>query len=163
MVATFTSCDPGLNNNAPHWVLFLSPLSLEVPQCLPALGSPGFSLRRGACLPLGFWVLLPLIGCRPGKPTMKPCGYLTRLASGSAETTNGQFWTGTSQNTGVLPAGRLSIREVTTKRGIYLTPRCPGLGEVVRQCWLARTIRARYGYSGRRSYETKHFDEVSRE
>jgi hypothetical protein len=64
MVATFTSCDPGLNNNAPHWVLFLSPLGLEMPQCLPALGSPGFSLRRGACLPLGFWVLLPLIGCR---------------------------------------------------------------------------------------------------
>jgi hypothetical protein len=24
------------------------------------------------------------------------------------------------------------------KRGIYLTPRCPGLGEVVRQCRLAR-------------------------
>jgi hypothetical protein len=54
-----------------------------------------------------------------------------REASGSADTTNVQFWTGTSQNTGILPAGRISIREVMTKRGIYLTPRCPGLGEVV--------------------------------
>jgi hypothetical protein len=32
---------------------------------------------------------------------------------GSADTTNGQFWTGSSQNTGILPAGRISIREVT--------------------------------------------------
>jgi hypothetical protein len=24
-------------------------------------------LRRGACLPLGFWVLLVVIGCHPGK------------------------------------------------------------------------------------------------
>jgi hypothetical protein len=84
----------------------------------------------------------------------------------SADTINGQFFTGTSQNTGVLPAGRISIREVTTKRGIYLTPRCPGLGEVVRQCWLARTIRARLIRDMAilvGAYETKHFDEVSRE
>ena len=41
----------------------------------------------------------------------------------SADTTNGQFVTGTIQTTGILAAGRNSIPQVTTKRAIYLTPR----------------------------------------
>ena len=67
----------------------------------------------------------------------------------SADTTNGQFLTGTSQNTGVLPAGRISIREVTTKRGIYLTPRCPGLGERWTRIGGLDSFDREYDYSGR--------------
>jgi hypothetical protein len=44
-------------------------------------------------------------------------------AAASADTTNGQFVTGTIQSTGILAAGRNSIPQVTTKRAIYLTPR----------------------------------------
>ena len=42
---------------------------------------------------------------------------------GSADTANGQFVTGSIQSTGILAAGRNSIREVTRKRAIYSTPR----------------------------------------